>query len=113
MTRLTGQAESERTVQQFVIQSREKPGADGLAPIGRRQELIDTLSRFNTSPERDGGDVLWGPGIRIELPGDEEPVRQMLMTITEEEIAWMVIMRLARQLLWKIVDPTTGRELNP
>ena len=60
----------------------------------------------------DGEDILYGPGIRIELPPGE-PITQMLMTIVEEEIAWQVIMRLAKGLRWKLLDPATGRELNP
>ena len=38
---------------------------------------------------------------------------QMLMSITEEEIAWLVVMRLAKEMEWKILDPETGRELRP
>ena len=37
---------------------------------------------------------------------------QMLMSIEEEEIAWMVVMRIAKELNWRILDPATGRELN-
>ena len=98
--------------QQFVILSKQAANANGMAPIGRRDELLFDLARFNTTPEREGDDVLYGPGIRIELPPDQKVVNQMLMTITEEEIAWLVIMRLAKNFNWKIVDPNTGRELN-
>ena len=102
--------------QQFVILSKKPPTASGMAPIGRRDEVLFDLARFNTSPEgeTDGQneDVLYGPGIRIELPPGQTVISQMLMTITEEEIAWLVIMRLARSFNWKIVDPNTGRELN-
>ncbi len=98
--------------QQFVILSKQPSTASGMSPIGRRSELVATLARYNTNPEREGDDVLYGPGIRIELPPGQDSVNQMLMTITEEEIAWLVIMRLARALNWKIVDPNTGRELN-
>ena len=43
----------------------------------------------------------------------DNPVTQMLMTVVEEEIAWQVIMRLAKDLDWKLRDPATGRELEP
>jgi hypothetical protein len=99
--------------QQFVILSRDPASNNGMAPIGRRDEIVHTLSRFNTAPERDGDDVLYGPGIRIEMPPGQETVTQMLMSITEEEIAWLVVMRLARELKWKILDPESGRELSP
>lgn len=98
---------------QFVILSRRESTDDGLAPIGTVDEIVRLLTDFNTGPDHEGGDILYGPGIRIELPPNENPVRQMLMTIEEEEIAWMVIMRIARLLEWKILDPSTGRELNP
>jgi hypothetical protein len=98
--------------QQFAILSKQPSTSSGMSPIGRRSELVATLSRYNTNPEREGDDVLYGPGIRIELPPGQDNVNQMLMTITEEEIAWLVIMRLSRALNWKIVDPNTGRELN-
>jgi hypothetical protein len=98
--------------QQLVILSREDSPAEGLAPIGTRQEIVGRLESLNTAPATDGEDILYGPGIMIELPPGE-PVTQMLMTIVEEEIAWQVIMRLARDLQWKLLDPATGRELKP
>ena len=53
-----------------------------------------------------------GPGIRIELPPDDE-VQQMLLHIVEEEIAWLPIVRLAKQFDWSVTDIETGRELQP
>ena len=97
---------------QFVILSRERANASGMAPLGTRREIIRELSTFNTAPDGTTDDVLYGPGIRMELPPDQDPVSQMLMTVVEEEIAWLVIMRLAKAFSWKIVDMNTGRELN-
>jgi len=74
---------------------------------------VTSLSRFNTMAEVDGGDTLWGPGIKIELPPEEDPVRQMLLYIVEEEIAWLPIVRLAKQFDWSVMDIETGRELQP
>ena len=101
------------TIHQFVILSREEASEEGMAPIGRREEIVKGLSRFNTAPERNGDDILYGPGIRIELPPNEDPIRQMLVTFEEEEIAWPVMVRLAKAFEWKVLDPLTGRELNP
>jgi len=101
------------TIQQFVILSRDEAPDGGMAPIGSRADIVRDLSNLNTSPEKDGDLILWGPGIRIELPPDEDPVRQMLVTMIEEEIAWQVIVRLAKAMKWKILDPLTGRELSP
>lgn len=98
---------------QFVIQSKRSTSNNGLMPVGWRRQIVLDLARFNTAPECEGDDeVLYGPGIRIELPPGQDPVSQMLMTIVEEEIAWHVVMRLAKTFDWKIVDPNTGRELN-
>ncbi len=98
---------------QFVIQSRTA-GKDGQrAPLGTRDEIVQSLSRFNTSAEVDGGDTLFGPGIRIELPPDESLIQQMLLSIVEEEIAWLPIVRLAKQFDWSVMDIETGRELQP
>ncbi len=97
---------------QLVILSREENTGDGLAPIGTRAQILERLADHNTAPEVEGDDLLHGPGIRIELPPGD-PVTQMLMTIVEEEIAWQVIMRLAKNMEWKLLDPATGREFSP
>jgi hypothetical protein len=96
----------------LVILSREEQGPGGLPPIGTRAAILGALREFNTAPERDSDDLLYGPGIRIELPPGD-PVSQMLLTVIEEEIAWQVIMRIARALQWKLYQPSTGRELCP
>lgn len=98
--------------QTFVIQSPDS-SSKGLAPIGSRKEIVDQLSSLNTAPERDGEDVLFGPGIRIDLTPGRDPVEQMLLTVTEEEIAFLVIMRISRICGWRIIDPETGQELDP
>lgn len=98
--------------QQFVILSAESGHGEGLPPIGTRAELIERLAGLNTGPSRAGESVLHGPGIRIEF-ADEDPIRQMLLTIVEEEIAWPVILRIGRAMGWKLLDPTSGRELTP
>jgi len=98
---------------QFVIFSKQQSSTgNGMEWLGRRKQIVDELSRFNTAPERAGEDVLYGPGIRLELPPGQDQVGQMLLTVVEEEIAWLVIMRLAKEFNWKIVDPNSGRELN-
>lgn len=100
--------------QQYVILSRETASDNGMAPLGTRREIIDQLSNFNTAPQREGEDEpLYGPGIVISLPPMTDPVSQMLVSVTEEEIGWLVILRLAKHFRWKIVDTTSGRELNP
>ncbi len=100
---------------QFVILSGRQPAEDGaMAPIGSRAEVLEQLFRCNTGPDRpDAVDVLFGPGIRIEMTPGQDPITQMLVTITEEEIGWHVLTRLINEFQWKLLDPNTGRELSP
>jgi hypothetical protein len=37
----------------------------------------------------------------------------MLLTITDDDIAWPVIQRLAKDLQWKLLDPVKGTEYTP
>jgi hypothetical protein len=98
----------------FVILAANQPsGAGGLAPIGPRDRLLRDLFDCNTGPQREGEDILYGPGIRIELPPGQDPVTQMLLTLTEPDIGWQVLMRLAKRWGWKVLDPNTGREFTP
>ena len=99
--------------QQYVILSNEVGPDNGMAPIGSREEIVNLLANFNTAPENDDMDVLYGPGILIELPPDQDPVPQMVLSVIEDEIAWLVIMRISKELKWKILDPMSGRELKP
>lgn len=99
--------------QQFVVMSRKKHASGELSPLGARADIVEQLSRLNTGPERDGEDALYGPGIRLDLPPDQDPVTQMLLTVTEEEIAWLVIMRIARVCRWTVLDMETGQEFEP
>jgi hypothetical protein len=34
----------------------------------------------------------------------------MLMTISDDDIAWIAIINMAKKLGWKILDPQSGRE---
>ena len=97
----------------FVIQTRADTGGGEREPLGSREEILEALSHYNTMPECEGDYMLWGPGIRIELPPNESSVQQMLLHIVEEEIAWLPIVRLARQFNWSVTDIETGRELKP
>ena len=97
----------------FVIQSRTADKEGNRIPLGSRDEIVNALALCNTMAEVTGGSELWGPGIRIELSPDEDPVNQMVLYIVEEEIAWLPIVRLAKQFDWSVIDIETGRELKP
>jgi len=98
---------------EFIIQSREEAREGGLAPLGSRREIEASLASRNTAPESAGGNRLYGPGFEIDLAPDQDPVVQMLLSVSDEDIAWNVILRVGRELQWKIVDPNTGRALSP
>lgn len=98
--------------EQYVILAQRESTSEAMPAIGTRREILDQVAPFNTAPDVNGSNALYGPGFIIELP-PHEPITQMLLTIVEEEIAWQVIMRLAKQLRWKLLDMTSGRELVP
>lgn len=90
------------------------PGDNG-APrsLGPKKKVLEVLRPFNIaqdgSPE--GFSSAYGPGIRLEFPfvDDNDPVIQVMVTLIEEDFAWPVLMRLSKELGWKMVDPETGR----
>ena len=102
-------------MKQLVILSAREPEAPGvLPPIGSRADVVEKLARTNTSAESPRlPDVLYGPGIRIELTPGQDPATQMLVTITEQEIGWLVLTRIVNNFGWKLLDPDSGRELSP
>jgi hypothetical protein len=101
------------TTRQLVILSNDDaPQMGAMAPIGNRDDVISGLAACNTGPESPANqDVLYGPGIRIELTPHQDPISQMLVTVTEEEIGWFVLSRLVKEFRWKLLDPNTGMEM--
>jgi hypothetical protein len=82
-----------------------------MAPLGSRRQVLDRLAKLNTFPDTPDGDVLYGPGIELQLGPQQDSITQMLLDVTDEDIAWMVIERIARTLQWKFIDMNTGSEL--
>lgn len=82
-----------------------------MAPIGTRREILGTLRLLNTAPQAVGEDILFGPGIEIELPPGLDPVTQMLLKLTDEDVGWDVIRAIAHRTHWRLLDPLSGREL--
>ncbi len=88
------------------------PAADkGMIPLGSRKQVLERLANLNTHPDTPSGDVLYGPGIEFQLGPQQESITQMLLDVTDEDIAWLVIERIGRTLQWKFVDMNTGNEL--
>ncbi len=82
-----------------------------MAPIGTRREILGILRLLNTAPQEPGEDVLYGPGIELELPPSLDPVTQMLLRLTDEDVGWDVIRAIAHRTHWRLLDPLSGREL--
>ena len=95
----------------FVISSPLTSPSGGLAPLGDRRTIVDTLGGMNTCPEKPGEHILVGPGVRLEMREGEDPVKQILLTIVEEEIAWLVVARMAKTFNWRVLDVETGEEI--
>ncbi len=97
-----------------LMKAQTAPGDAALAPLGTRQEVIAALARFNTAPDGSppraaGTEVLWGPGITVEIPTGLDPVSQAIVTMHDDDIAWPILQRLCKALGWRMVDLETGR----
>lgn len=88
-----------------------RPGE--LASMGTKAEFTSALARFNTGPDGSarstGMDILWGPGMIVEIPSGNDQVVQAMVTMTDEEIAMPVLMRACKSLGWAMTDLETGR----
>jgi len=107
--RVRYRAEPPMARKRYVIQH-AIPSADGsLAPMGTRAELVTGLATCNTGPDQPSGSILYGPGIELVIAPGEDPVRQMEMAVTDDDIAWTIIHRMKKQFGWKFIDPESGR----
>lgn len=86
--------------------------------LGSVRDVVKAISAYNTSPDGSGPEgmgeavgvgFMYGPGFVIEIPVAAEHVSQLMVTITDEDFAWSVLMRMCRQLQWKMMDPESGR----
>ena len=88
----------------------EEEGAPAqFQPLGTIAEIISDLGRFNIAPDGDPDTthLLYGPGIIFTLPmlDKRDEVKQILCSITEDSIAWAVIMRVCREMQWRMMEP--------
>jgi hypothetical protein len=91
-----------------------KPGQGEPAPMGTLHEVRSTLERYNTSgdgtgPDAGGVEVLHGPGFTCEVALAQPTVRQVLVNLLDEDIAWPVLSRLCKAEQWKMMDVESGR----
>ena len=106
---------------QFTIQKvQSKREGGGIVSLGTRQAICALFGKLNTAPEVDGGDVLYGPGIRVELTMSGESVESIELSVTEEELFAMLfegtptdsigkLARLVKVNGWYLYNLETGQ----
>lgn len=97
------------------LEGDEAPSILNSIPLGPFIAVAAQLAHFNTSPdgckETESFGVLYGPGFTLQLPmvGPNDPVSQVIINMTEEDMAWPVLTRICKTLNWKMMDPHSGR----
>lgn len=90
-------------------------GGGGTSALGSQREVRDSLIRFNTGSDglapKSGTEMLHGPGFVVEMATSVDPVTQLIASVNDEDIAWPVLLRLCRELRWRMMDIETGRVL--
>ena len=82
--------------------------------LGTRDELTRRFAMLNTTPEREGGGVLYGPGIQVTFhPATETEITTVLVDETgqiERELAQLSLERIERSFPdWiRADDPPTS-----
>lgn len=99
---------------QFVLMATLTSPGGGMAALGNAAAVKDILANYNTAP--DGGprkslgtEMLHGPGMVMDIPTSSESIAQVMVSVTDEEIAWPVLSRLCKEREWKLVDLESGR----
>ena len=109
----------------YILQKpRLKAEGGGLLPLASRSDVVGFFRNFNTAPDRAGADVLHGPGIRVEMPPMQDPVMQLTLTVTEDELFHILFFgtaneprgRLLRATIergWRFFDPVRAEYVPP
>ena len=98
----------------YAIHSAQPFDSDGRpAPIASRAELLESLERFNISPETNSPEetILYGPGIQLDI-FTEDPIRQMLLTEVDMDISGRVLVKLGQNFDWVFTDSETDRRFH-
>lgn len=101
---------------QIVLMSALEGEPDGgMPPLGTLSDVSEAMGRFNTA--QDGGPrsgstgtaVLHGPGYMVEVATGLDRITQAMVTITDDEYAVPVLVRMCMANRWKMVDMETGQ----
>ena len=82
--------------------------------MGRADDVAELVSRYNTAHDGSRGAslgtrALFGPGFTMQVPTSTDTVTQVMVSVTEQEIAWPVLSRLCKDLGWRMMDTETGQ----
>lgn len=97
----------------FKLTDPDRPNS-GYADLGDEASLITLLAPFNTAPDgsprrTSGTQVLHGPGIVIEYATTQDTIRQAIVSVVDQDIAWPVLSRICKTLGWKLQDMDSGQ----
>lgn len=106
---------------QLVLMKAAQPGDDeNLPSMGGLAQVLDALSRHNTAPDgstpKSSVLLLYGPGMLAEIAAADGPaseIRQIMVTMTDDDFAFPILSRLCREQRWTMMDPETGRRFGP
>lgn len=97
---------------QLVITGPAPDDPDENPTLGSRSSVLKTLSSFNTWPDVEGGEFLYGPGLTMQITPGADELNQMLVAVLDEDIAWAVLTRLCKTTHWQLLDLDSGRSLS-
>ena len=85
-----------------------------MTPLGPVGDVLAAFGRHNTAPDgspskRPNAQVLYGPGMVVEASVLKGEVTQAMVSVSDDDIALPVLMRLCKGQGWRIVDLETGR----
>jgi len=92
---------------------------DGLPSMGSIDEIQAILARFNTAHDNAvagrAADMsllrLHGPGLVAEFSTSSPEVKQIMVTMTDDDFAFPVLARACREQKWTLMDPESGQRL--
>ena len=98
----------------------------GLLPLGAKAEVLATFATMNTAPDETGGDVLYGPGMRVTLTVDPttDEVQSLELRVVEGELFELMfegtaaerpgrLARAVRRHGWTLLNLETGMAYPP
>jgi hypothetical protein len=92
-----------------------KPGKPGeMPPLGSQREFRACMANYNTAgdgspPKGLGTEFLYGPGLVIEIATAQDDVKQAIVTLQDEDVAFPVLSRVCKEQGWSLMDMETGR----